>query len=96
MNENRPVFTVSDINQYIKALLNNDESLKFIYVKGEISNFKMASNGHFYFSLKDDKSMIGAMMFSTYANKIAFKGVVHTPLSSIKWKKLGLDKLCLN
>ena len=73
MQENRPVFTVSDVNQYIKALLNNDESLKFIYVKGEISNFKMASNGHFYFSLKDDKSMISAMMFSSYANKIAFK-----------------------
>ena len=73
MNENRPVFTVSDVNQYIKALLSNDENLKFIYVKGEISNFKMASNGHFYFSLKDDKSMIGAMMFSSYANKIAFK-----------------------
>ena len=73
MNENRPVFTVSDINSYIKALLNRDESLKFIYVKGEISNFKMASNGHFYFSLKDDKSMIGAMMFSNYASKIAFK-----------------------
>jgi len=73
MNENRPVFTVSDVNSYIKALLNNDESLRFIYVKGEISNFKMASNGHFYFSLKDDKSMIGAMMFSSYANKIAFK-----------------------
>ena len=73
MNENRPVFTVSDVNQYIKALLSNDENLKFIYVKGEISNFKMASNGHFYFSLKDDKSMIGAMMFSNYANKIAFK-----------------------
>ena len=73
MNENRPVFTVSDINQYIKARLTSDENLKFIYVKGEISNFKMASNGHFYFSLKDDKSMIGAMMFSSYANKIAFK-----------------------
>ena len=73
MNENRPVFTVSDINSYIKALLNNDESLKFIYVKGEVSNFKMASNGHFYFSLKDDKSMISAMMFSSYANKNAFK-----------------------
>ena len=73
MNENRPVFTVSDINQYIKALLNNDESLKLIYVKGEISNFKMASNGHFYFSLKDDKSMISAMMFNNYANKINFK-----------------------
>ena len=72
MNENRPVFTVSDVNQYIKALLSNDENLKFIYVKGEISNFKMASNGHFYFSLKDDKSMIGAMMFANYANKIGF------------------------
>lgn len=73
MNENRPVFTVSDINNYIKALLNSDESLKYIYVKGEVSNFKMASNGHFYFSLKDDKSMISAMMFSGYANKNAFK-----------------------
>ena len=73
MNENRPVFTVSDINNYIKALLNSDESLKYIYVKGEVSNFKMASNGHFYFSLKDDKSMISAMMFSSYANKNAFK-----------------------
>ena len=73
MNENRPVFTVSDINSYIKALLNRDESLKFIYVKGEVSNFKMASNGHFYFSLKDDKSMISAMMFASYANKNAFK-----------------------
>ena len=52
MNQDRPVFTVSDINQYIKALIGNDENLKYIYVKGEISNFKMASNGHFYFSLK--------------------------------------------
>ena len=70
--DNRPVFTVSDINQYIKALLNNDENLKFIYVKGEISNFKMASNGHFYFSLKDEKAMISAMMFSSYASKNSF------------------------
>ena len=70
--DNRPVFTVSDINQYIKALLNRDENLKFIYVKGEISNFKMASNGHFYFSLKDDKAMISAMMFSSYAAKNTF------------------------
>ena len=73
MDNNRPVFTVSDINQYIKALLNRDENLKFIYVKGEISNFKMASNGHFYFSLKDDKAMISAMMFSSYASKNTFQ-----------------------
>lgn len=73
MNQDRPVFTVSDINQYIKALISGDENLKYIYVKGEISNFKMASNGHFYFSLKDEKSLIGAMMFSNYANRISFK-----------------------
>lgn len=73
MNQDRPVFTVSDINQYIKALISGDENLKYIYVKGEISNFKMASNGHFYFSLKDGKSLIGAMMFSNYANRINFK-----------------------
>ena len=72
MDENRPVFTVSDVNQLIKLLVNKDESLKFIYIKGEISNFKIASNGHFYFSLKDDKSMISAMMFSSYASKIGF------------------------
>ena len=72
MNPEKPVFTVTDINQYIKAALNNDENLKFIYVKGEISNFKMASNGHFYFSLKDEKSMISAMMFSSYASKNTF------------------------
>lgn len=73
MSQDRPVFTVSDINQYIKALISSDENLKYIYVKGEISNFKMASNGHFYFSLKDEKSLIGAMMFSNYANRINFK-----------------------
>ena len=73
MDNNRPVFTVSDVNQYIKVVLNNDENLKFIYVKGEISNFKMASNGHFYFSLKDDKAMISAMMFSGYASKNTFQ-----------------------
>ena len=73
MDNNRPVLTVSDVNQYIKAVLNNDENLKFIYVKGEISNFKMASTGHFYFSLKDEKAMISAMMFSSYASKNTFQ-----------------------
>ena len=72
MLNDRPVFTVSDINQYVKALVGNDEGLKFVYIKGEISNFKMASNGHFYFSLKDDKSILGAMMFNNYAQKIGF------------------------
>ncbi|HHT66943.1 MAG TPA: exodeoxyribonuclease VII large subunit [Erysipelotrichaceae bacterium] len=72
MLEDRPVLTVTAVNQYIKSIINRDDNLKYLYVKGEISNFKLASNGHFYFSLKDDKSLIGAMMFASYANKISF------------------------
>lgn len=67
-----PIFTVSDINNYIKTLLLNDEKLKFIKLKGEISNFKSYPSGHLYFSLKDDNSIINAVMFNNYAKKIIF------------------------
>lgn len=66
-------FSVSDVNKYIKGILSNDENLKFLCVKGEISNFKQAGNGHYYFSLKDNDSSIGAVMFSTYASKLTFE-----------------------
>ena len=72
MYENSPVLTVSDINNYVKALLLSDERLKFVRIKGEISNFKAYPSGHFYFSLKDNESTISAVMFSTYAKRIAF------------------------
>ena len=67
------IYSVSDINKYIKNVLTSDESLKFIYVKGEISNFKASANGHIYFSLKDKDSLINAVMFSNYASKIDFE-----------------------
>lgn len=72
MQNKLPTYSVSDINIYIKSLLTRDEQLKFISVKGEISNFKAYANGHLYFSLKDDKSVISAVMFNSYASKIAF------------------------
>ena len=72
MYENSPVLTVSDINNYVKAVLLSDERLKFVRIKGEISNFKAYPSGHFYFSLKDNESTISAVMFSTYAKRIAF------------------------
>lgn len=68
----RIVYSVSDVNRYIKAVISQDENLKFIYVKGEISNFKPGANGHLYFSLKDKDSLINVAMFNTYASKIAF------------------------
>lgn len=72
INYEKPVYTVSDINQYIKAVLSQDENLKYIFVKGEISNFKNGAAGHLYFSLKDEKCLIGAIMFSSYATKLDF------------------------
>ena len=68
----RTVYSVSDINRYVKAVITNDDNLKFIFVKGEISNFKPGANGHFYFSLKDKDSIINVAMFSNYASKLIF------------------------
>jgi exodeoxyribonuclease VII large subunit len=64
--------SITQLNEYVKKLIENDESLRYIWVKGEISNYKIASNKHAYFSLKDDKSMVNAVMFSDYVNKIKF------------------------
>lgn len=72
MFESSPIVLVSDVNSYIKSLLNNDERLKYIRVKGEISNFKAYPSGHLYFSLKDQNSVISAVMFNNYARRIAF------------------------
>ena len=72
MYESSPILLVSDVNTYIKSVLTTDERLKFVRVKGEISNFKVYPSGHFYFSLKDKESVINAVMFANYAKRIAF------------------------
>ena len=72
MFESAPIILVSDVNSYIKSLLTTDERLKYIRVKGEISNFKAYPSGHLYFSLKDQNSVISAVMFNNYAKRIAF------------------------
>ena len=66
------VITVSQLNSYIKACFECDENLKNIFVVGEISNFRVAASGHLYFSLKDEKSIIHAVMFSSNAKNISF------------------------
>ena len=72
MSDSRSVLTVSDVNNFIKVVLTNEEFLKFIRIRGEISNFKAYPSGHFYFSLKDDNSVISAVMFNNYARKVNF------------------------
>lgn len=64
--------TVSDLNQYIKNKIADDEYLNNILVKGEISNFKNHYTGHMYFTLKDEKSLIKCIMFKSYAQKLNF------------------------
>ena len=68
----RNIYSVSDVNRYIKSVITNDENLKFISVRGELSNFKRGANGHLYFSLKDKESLINCAMFSTYAGRLLF------------------------
>ncbi len=70
---NDKYLTVSRINRYIKYRLDNDENLQKVYLKGEISNFKNHTSGHFYFTLKDETSRIPAVMFRTSALKVNFK-----------------------
>ena len=67
------VLTVSQINFYIKSILEQDKNLNNVYVSGEISNFtKHYKSGHMYFSLKDEKGIIKAIVFSSFASRIRF------------------------
>ncbi|MBR3198943.1 MAG: exodeoxyribonuclease VII large subunit [Bacilli bacterium] len=65
--------TISAITRYLKSRFDSDENLQTVFLKGEISNFKSHTSGHFYFSLKDENSKINAIMFRGSASKILFK-----------------------
>ena len=69
----RPVaITVSELNKYIKNLVDKDEYLNYVYVKGEISNFKHHYTGHMYFTLKDEESLIKCVMFKSSTSTLNF------------------------
>lgn len=65
--------SVSALTKYIKYKFEQDVHLKKVLLKGEISNFKRHSRGHFYFTLKDESAQISAIMFASSANKVVFK-----------------------
>lgn len=64
--------SVSELNNYIKEKVGNDEFLNNVYIKGEISNFKHHYTGHMYFTLKDENSLIKCIMFKTYTTNLNF------------------------
>lgn len=73
MEQSTRFLTVSQINEYVKMLMDSNPVLKNVWVKGEISNFKNHySTGHLYFSLKDDTGLLRAVMFRTSAQKLNF------------------------
>ncbi len=67
------IVTVSQLNRYVKSVLDSDANLKSLFLIGEISNFKVNSfSGHAYFTLKDENSSIKAVMFRSSAARLKF------------------------
>jgi exodeoxyribonuclease VII large subunit len=66
------IFTVKEINNYIKSIFDHDDILSNVFIKGEISNYKLHSSGHAYFTLKDNDSKMKCVMFKGSASKLKF------------------------
>ncbi len=64
--------TVTELNAYLKGLLENDRILASVTVRGEISNFTYHRSGHLYFTLKDSDAQIKAVMFRSFAARLRF------------------------
>lgn len=77
-------FSVSEVNQYLKRLLESQSDLHHIPVLGEVSNFKRYASGHCYFTLKDEKSALKCVMFKSSAAHLSF-----TPRNGEKVVALG-------
>lgn len=69
----RNVYSVKQVNAYIKNMFTQDFMLNRIYVKGEVSNCKYHTSGHIYFSLKDESGAIACIMFAGQRNGLAFR-----------------------
>ena len=73
MMDEKTVFTVSELNDRIKALLELDPMLGNVSVRGELSNYKIYPSGHHYFTLKDSGSSLSCVMFRSSASKLRFR-----------------------
>ena len=71
METTRKVYTISELNADIKLLL--EEQFPFVWIIGEISNFRIPASGHFYFTLKDESCQLNAVMFRGQQQKLKFE-----------------------
>ena len=65
--------SITKLNNYLKAMFDNNPHLQKVYLKGEISNFKNHTRGHLYFTLKDENSRLSAVMFAGNTYNLSFK-----------------------
>ncbi len=73
MEMKQNVYTVAQVNLYIKNMFMQDFMLQSLFVKGEVSNCKYHSSGHIYFTLKDEKGTISCVMFAGNRSGLAFR-----------------------
>lgn len=72
MQEGRQALSVTQLNEYLKMVIEGDRVLSNVFVRGEISNFKLYSSGHAYFTLKDDAGQLKSVMFRSYFSRMTF------------------------
>ena len=72
LNFEENVWSVSDLNAYIKELIDIDFRLQELQVSGEVSNFSQARSGHLYFTLKDENSQLRCVMWASAARRLRF------------------------
>lgn len=71
--EEKHIFSVTEVNGYIKNLIDGTPMLNGIYIRGELSNYKIYPSGHHYFTLKDGESALRCVMFRGAATKLRFR-----------------------
>ena len=69
----KTIFSVGQINRYVKNMFTQDFILQKIYIKGEVSNCKYHTSGHIYFSLKDETGVLSCVMFAGHRRGLAFR-----------------------
>ena len=69
----KTIYSVGQVNRYVRNMFTQDYILKKIYVKGEVSNCKYHPSGHIYFSLKDETGLLSCVMFAGQRRGLAFR-----------------------
>jgi exodeoxyribonuclease VII large subunit len=67
------VLSITQINEYIRSMMDHDSMLSGLAVRGEISNYKIYPSGHHYFTLKDENAALRCVMFKSSAVRLRFR-----------------------